>query len=269
MNVIRTNGAAFRAQNAMRQSTLQLRIAAERLSSGKRINSARGDAAGLAIATAMTSSIRGMNQAIRNAHDGVALAQTAEGALGEVVNMLQRIRELAIQSASGTYTDGDRGALQMEVAELAAQANQVIANTKFNDLTLFGSANVTVAIHTGARANDTVDITVEGFDISAATATDVSTQSGATAALDVIDDAIGALANARAVLGGGQSRLESVVNALSVNVMNLSDSRSRIEDADVPAESTALAKAQILNQASTAMLAQANQSPAGVLSLIR
>ncbi len=269
MTVINTNTAALRAQNGSRVANQSLSVAMERLSTGKRINSAKDDAAGLAIASSMTSSIRGMSQAIRNANDGISLAQTAEGALGEVTNMLQRIRELAVQSASGTYSDDDRANLQAEVAELTAQITDITTNTKFNGVTVFGTSDVTIDIQTGSASADQTTLTVTGFDLSSATGSDISTAGGATTALDDVDDALKAVATTRASLGAGQSRLESTVNNLTNNIANLSDARSRIEDADFSAETTNLAKAQILSQASTAMLAQANQSAQGVLSLLR
>jgi flagellin len=269
MTVINSNTAALRAQNGSRMANQALQTAMERLSTGKRINSAKDDAAGLAISSSMTSQIRGMGQAIRNANDGISLAQTADGALGEVTNMLQRIRELSVQSASGTYSDDDRANLQSEVTELGAQIDAIISDTKFNGVAVFGSGDVTVDIQTGSGSGDTTTLTVTGLDVSAASSADISDASGATDALDDVDDALKAVNTTRASLGAGQSRLESVVNNLSNQVTNLSDARSRIEDADFSAESTNLAKAQILSQASTAMLAQANQSASGVLSLLR
>lgn len=267
MTVINTNTAALRAQNGSRVANQALQTAMERLSTGKRINSAKDDAAGLAIANSMTSQIRGMGQAIRNANDGISFAQTADGALNEVTNMLQRIRELAVQSASGTYSDDDRANLQSEVTELGAQIDAIIADTKFNGVTVFGSSDVTVDIQTGYGSADQTTLTVTGLDVSAASGADIST--GDATVLDDVDDALKAVATTRASLGAGQSRLESVVNNLSNQVANLSDARSRIEDADFSAETTNLAKAQILSQASTAMLAQANQSQSNVLSLLR
>jgi flagellin len=269
MSVINTNTAALRAQNGSRVANQSLQTAMERLSTGKRINSAKDDAAGLAIASSMTSDIRGMSQAIRNANDGISMAQTAEGALNEVTNMLQRIRELSVQSASGTYSDDDRANLQAEVVELGAQIDDIVANTRFNGVEVFGTANVDVAIQTGANNGDTVTLSITGFDVAAATASDIGTAAGANTALTDVDAALEAVAVTRASLGAGQSRLESVVNNLTNQVTNLSDARSRIEDADFSAETTNLAKAQILSQASTAMLAQANQSQQGVLSLLR
>jgi flagellin len=274
MTVINTNLGALKAGNAATSANKLLGTAMERLSSGKRINSAKDDAAGLAIATSMTSQVRGMNQAIRNANDGIALAQTAEGALGEVTNMLQRVRELAVQSKSGTYGTDDRTNLQAEVGQLQAQIDDILTNTKFNGVTLFSKAaatDVTVTIQTGAASSDTVALTIDGVDGTKLTvaALDVSdvTKSGTT--IGNVDDALKSVNATRASLGAGQSRLESVVNNLTTNSTNLSDARSRIEDADYSAETSALAKAQILSQASTAMLAQANQSQQNVLSLLR
>jgi flagellin len=267
MTVINTNTAALRAQNGSRVANQALQSAMERLSSGKRINSAKDDAAGLAIANSMTSQIRGMGQAIRNANDGISLAQTADGALNEVTNMLQRIRELAVQSASGTYSDDDRTNLQAEVTELGAQIDSIIDNTTFNGVTVFGSSDVTVDIQTGYGSADQTTLTITGLDVSGASGADIS--GGDASVLDDVDDALKAVATTRASLGAGQSRLESVVNNLANQVANLSDARSRIEDADFSAETTNLAKAQILSQASTAMLAQANQSQQDVLNLLR
>ena len=169
MTVINTNTAALRAQNGSRVANQALQTAMERLSTGKRINSAKDDAAGLAIANSMTSQIRGMNPAIRNANDGISFAQTADGALNEVTNMLQRIRELAVQSASGTYSDDDRANLQAEVTELGAQIDTIISDTTFNGVTVFGSSDVTIDIQTGYGSADQTTLTVTGLDVSALT----------------------------------------------------------------------------------------------------
>jgi flagellin len=275
MAVINTNIGALKAANASNTANKMLGQAMERLSSGKRINSAKDDAAGLAIATTMTSQVRGMNQAIRNANDGIALAQTADGGLNEVTNMLQRVRELAVQSKSGTYQQTDRDNLQAEVTQLTSQIDDILTNTKFNGVTLFGkggsSTDVTITIQAGADSSTTIDLTVKGLDGTKidATALDVSSVTKAGTTIGNVDTALTAVNTTRASLGAGQSRLESAVNNLTNNVTNLSDARSRIEDADYSAETTALAKAQIISQASTAMLSQANQSQQNVLSLLR
>ena len=275
MTVINTNISAIRAANASNSAAKMLGTAMERLSTGKRLNSAKDDAAGMAIATSMTAQVRGMSQAIRNSNDGIALAQTAEGSLSEVTNMLQRVRELAVQSSSGTYQDAtDRTYMQAEVDELTAQIDQVITSSKFNGVQLFDGTIASVTVQTGADGADTVDLVMADLTALAASggaagSYDVSTAAGANGLLTTLDSELDTINSARASLGAGQNRLESVVNNLTNNVTNLSDARSRIEDADYSAETTAMAKAQILSQASTAMIAQANQSQQNVLSLLR
>ena len=278
MTVIGTNSSALRAANASALAGKSLSTAMERLSSGKRINSAKDDAAGLAISSQMTSQIKGMTQGIRNANDGLSLAQTAEGALGEVTNMLQRIRELAVQSASETYAASDRTNLNAEVTALKSQITNVLATTEFNGVRIFNSVAApattytaqagSIDIQAGANASDVVTITFSSLtDLAAATAVD--TAANAATAMGNVDTTLTAVATARAQLGAAQNRLDSTINSLTNNITNLSDARSRIEDADFSAETTALAKAQILSQASTAMLAQANQSQQNVLKLIQ
>jgi len=274
MSVINTNIGALKAANASAGADKALGTAMERLSTGRRINSAKDDAAGLAIASSMTSQIRGMNQGIRNANDGISMAQTAEGALNEVTNMLQRVRELAVQASSGTYQDTDRTNLQAEVDQLTAQIDQVITNSEFNGVVLFDGSTATVTIQAGANAADTVDLTMADLTSLAASggaagSYDIDDAAGASGTITSLDTELESISTARATLGAGQSRLESAVNTLTNNVTNLADARSRIEDTDYSAETTALAKAQVLSQASTAMLAQANQSQQNVLSLLR
>ena len=274
MSIINTNISSLRAQNASRLATMMQSSAMERLSSGKRINTAKDDAAGLAIASSMTASIRGMTVAIRNANDGISLAQTAEGALGEAANMLQRIRELAVQAANGTYQSTDRDNLQTEVAALQSQIEDVVTGTKFNGNTLFSAASggTSFAIQTGVNSGDTTTISVTGLDDVAAayvSTIKVDTVTNAGLAITASDSALTQVANARANLGANQNRLEATVNVLTANINNLSEARSRIEDADFSVESSNLAKAQILSQASTAMLAQANQSQQNVLSRLK
>ncbi len=275
MNVIGTNISALRATNASVSAGKMLSTSMQRLSTGSRINSAADDAAGLAISTSMTSQIRGMQQGVRNANDGISLAQTAEGALNEVTNMLQRIRELSVQSASGTYQDAtDRAYMQVEVDELTAQIDQVITNSEFNGVALFDGTTATVTVQAGANGADTVDLAMADLTTLAASggaagSYDVSTATAANTLLGTVDTELDAINNARATLGAGQNRLQSAVNNLTNVSTNLADARSRIQDTDYSAETTALAKAQILGQASTAMLAQANQSQQNVLSLLR
>jgi flagellin len=272
MSVINTNISALRAANASSRANEMLGAAMERLSTGSRINSAADDAAGLSIATGFTSDIRALNQGVRNANDGIALAQTAEGALQEVTNMLQRVRELAVQSQNGTLDAEDRGFLDTEVTELAAQIDDILSNTTFNGVTLFSTTagtDVTVDIQIDAGRSVTLTSTaIDGTNIDAA-ALDVSSVANAATAITNVDAALSDVNTARVSLGAGQNRLEAAINNLTTTSTNLADARSRIEDADYSAETTALAKAQILGQASTAMLAQANQSQQNVLSLLR
>ena len=274
MAVINTNISAIKASNASNSANKMLGSAMERLSTGKRINSARDDAAGLAIATTMTAQIRGMSQGIRNANDGISMSQTGEGALSEVANMLQRVRELGVQSKSASYQDTDRGYMQSEVTELTTQINDILTNTKFNGANLFSTTagtDLSLDIQTGSQTTDVVTLTskaINGANVTAI-ALDVSTSALAATTMNNVDLALADVAATRATFGAGQSRLESAVNNFSNNVANLSDARSRIEDTDYSSETTAMAKAQILSQASTAMLAQANQSQQNVLSLLR
>lgn len=274
MTVINTNISALKSTNASNSAERMLGVAMERLSTGKRINGAKDDAAGLAISTKMTADIRGMNQGIRNANDGIALAQTAEGALDEVSNMLQRVRELAVQSKTGTYGTDDRTYMDAEVDQLQLQIDDILTNTKFNGVTLFSKTtgtDVTVAIATGGLATDSVTLTSKGVDGTKLTATalDVTDATKAATTITNVDAVLKDVNATRASLGAGQNRLESAIANLTTNSTNLSDARSRITDADYSAETTALAKAQILSQASTAMLSQANQSKQNVLSLLR
>ena len=286
MAVINTNISAMKAANASNTANKALGTAMERLSTGKRINSAKDDAAGLAISTSMTSQIRGMSQGIRNGNDGISMAQTAEGALSEVTNMLQRVRELAVQSSNASYSAADQAKMQLEVAEMATQIVSVLDNTKFNGVALFETgatapaAGDNFAIQVGANAGDTITVnkahidktnlnttTGTGFNVAGADA--AAGRTAAQSTITNVDTALGTINSARAQLGASQNRLESAVTNLTNNVTNLGDARSRIEDTDYSTETTALAKAQILSQASSAMLSQANQSQQSVLSLLR
>ena len=276
MTVIGTNVSAMRASTASSRAEVGLSQAIERLSTGKRINSASDDAAGLAIATRMTSEVKGLNMAMRNANDGISLAQTAEGGMNEITNMLQRMRELSVQSANGTLSAGDRTNLQAEVTALIGQIGDVSGRTEFNGVKLLDGTNASIAIQTGSKAGEQVTVALSNVTAGALTdgttavsAIDISTVAGANLALSSLDAALNTVTTAQANLGASQNRLEATVSSLTDRVTNLSESRSRIQDADFSSESTQLAKFQVLSQASTAMLAQANQSQQGVLSLIR
>ena len=365
MTVIGTNISALRATNASTKASNMLATSMERLSTGKRINSAKDVAAGLAISSSMTSQIKGMNQGIRNANDGISMAQTAEGALDEVSNNLQRMRELEVQKTNGTYSDTDKANIKSEQDALAKQIANVLTNTKFNNTALFkgvtnglaansttvttatalvtstasastaaaaastaaaadAAANagdttkaaaatsaaaaaaaaaataaaavtaragmkvngdaVSVSVQAGANKSDAISLDLGGDLMGAYAqgglgaivkvstgANPVTTAADGTGSTDVLkdyDDAVALVSNRRASLGASQNQLQSAVNNLTSNATNLSDAKSRIEDTDFSAETTALAKAQILSQASTAMLSQANQSQQGVLKLL-
>ncbi len=295
MTVIGTNISALRATNASTKASGLLATSMERLSTGKRINSAKDDAAGLAISSSMTSQIKGMNQGIRNANDGISMAQTAEGALDEVTNNLQRMRELEVQKTNGTYSASDISNIKLEQDALAKQITNVLGNTTFNGVKLFdGSAGskpavigtgtqanpqtpaVTgtgkVSIQAGANATDSITLDL-GSDLTGSTGvggvvTGSTAAASSSTSLADYDTAIANVSNRRASLGASQNQLQSAVNNLTSNATNLSDAKSRIEDTDFSAETTALAKAQILSQASTAMLSQANQSQQSVLKLL-
>jgi flagellin len=281
VTVIASNTSALRATNASTMASKALSTSMERLSTGKRINSAKDDAAGLAISSSMTAQIKGMNQGIRNANDGISMAQTAEGALEEVSNMLQRMRELTVQAKNGTYSTDDIGNIDKEKLALAKQIDSVLKNTQFNGTKLFNGDTATVNIQTGANTDDKIELSLTNLDDSDALAkifTPSTTGDDAEEAalvsgddapsLEDYDDALKTISETRAGLGATQNRLESAVNNMTVGATNLSDARSRIEDTDFSTETTALAKAQILSQASTAMLSQANQSTQSVLKLL-
>lgn len=290
MTVIGTNTSALRAQNASTKASNMLATSMERLSTGKSINSSKDNAAGLAISASMTAQIKGMNQGVRNANDGISMAQTAEGALDEVSNNLQRMRELEVQKGNGTYSDTDKANIALEQNALAKQITNVLTNTQFNGVALFsGAAGApgtakSVNIQAGANTTDVISLNLGTSLAAAATGTGTSLAGGVGTVVDSTttpgtvvaagtlanyDDAISLVSNRRASLGAAQNQLQSAVNNLTSNSTNLSDAKSRIEDTDFSAETTALAKAQILSQASTAMLSQANQSQQSVLKLLQ
>lgn len=273
--IINTNIASLNAQRNMNTSQSSLNTSLQRLSSGLRINSAKDDAAGLSIATRMDAQVRGSNVAIRNANDAISYAQTADGALGNVTDALQRMRELAVQSANATNNAGDRTNLNAEFAQLQSEITRITGTTKFNgNAVLTGTANT---FQVGADTTDT--ITVTGTDLTAAAAktalaaapgtNDVTTAAKATSSVTAIDLALDEINTERATFGAVQNRFNSVVSNLQNKVENTSAAKSRITDADFAAETANLTRSQILQQAGTAMLAQANSLPNNVLSLLR
>jgi len=270
---INTNVASINTVRILDGSQKELTTSMERLSSGKRINHARDDAAGMAISSKMTSQINGMNQAVRNTNDGISMVQTADGAMEGIASKLQRMRELAVQSANGIYSSSDRAALDIEFQALDDEIGRVASSAEFNGTKLLETAssiNIQVSYAddstNGKIAVSLSAVTSSGLSISNDA---ITTQDLSSSAIGAIDDALSVVNSARAKLGATQNRLETTVTDLKNNVENLSASRSRIQDADFASETAQLAKSQILQQAGMAMLAQANQLPQQVLSLLR
>jgi flagellin len=266
---INTNIASLNAQRNLNTSQSALKTSLQRLSSGLRINSSKDDAAGLAIAEKMSSQSRGMTGAMRNANDGISVAQTAEAGLSTVSTHLQRMRELATQAASGQYDSDNRAALDKEFSALASEVSRVMDATNFNGTKLLDGGYSKVNFQIGATTGDEskIEITIESVDVSALTS--IATASDALAAMDSLDTAIDTVSNSRADLGALQSRFEGVLSQLSAAKENTDAARSRIMDADYAEETASLSRAQILQQAGTAMLAQANALPQNVLSLLQ
>ncbi len=260
--VINTNVNSLTAQRNLNKTDTGLSTALQRLSSGLRINSSIDDAAGLAVAQKMDSQIRGMTVAMRNASDGISYAQTADTALAVVSDQLQRMRELATQSLNGTITDGERSKIDTEFSALQAEAARVQGAAKINGSTVFASFTFQV----GADASDTVTGTFASVGV---TGTSVSTSGAASTALSSIDGWLGSIATNRATVGGMQSRLNFTIQYLEGARENQSAARSRIMDTDFAAETANLTRSQILQQAGTAMVSQANQLPQNVLSLLK
>jgi flagellin len=278
--VINTNTMSLNAQRNLTTTQGALATSIQRLSTGLRVNSAKDDAAGLAIAERMNAQVKGMNVAVRNANDGISLAQTAEGAMGKLGDNLQRMRELAVQSANDTNGESDRTALDAEFKQLAEENARVIANTSFNGQKLLdgsGGAGGVFSFQVGAGTTTDNQISITTTNIGSAmtdatqgtAATLGSTAETARTAMDAIDTAMTAVNSARGTLGASQSRFEAVVSNLQIASENQSAARSRIMDADFAAETAQLTRAQVLQQAGTAMLSQANQIPNNVLSLLR
>ena len=281
MSVINTNVKSLIAQNAMSVNNRSMDKAMQQLSTGKRINTAADDAAGLAIGNKMTAQIRGLNQAVRNANDGISMLQTAEGATQEITNMLQRMRELAVQAANDTYTASDRSSLNAEVESLSAEITRIADNTEWNGMKLFsglgassggiGSAGtVTLQVGIGGSAGNQFSVALGDIDSGlGVSGISLSTRSGATSALSTLDDAIASIDSSRSTFGATMNRLTYAIDNLTNISQNAQASRSRIMATDYAQATTELARSQIIQQAATAMLAQANQAPQAVLSLLR
>jgi flagellin len=286
-STINTNVASLNAQRNLAMSTTSLSTSMQRLSSGLRVNSAKDDAAGLAIAERMNAQVRGMNVGMRNANDGISMAQTAEGALGKVGDALQRMRELAVQARNSTNSDADKTSLDKEFGELAKEIQRVLGGTTFNGKSILGAQAGSLTFQVGANttANDSIDIVTSNMT----TATEITSVAGTYGSVDTsrakidssansaalatvinnIDTALDKVNSERATMGASQSRFDAVVASLQINIENQSAARSRIMDADFAIETANLSRAQILQQAGNAMVAQANQLPQQVLTLLR
>jgi flagellin len=283
--VINTNLVSLNSQRHLNGSQNDLATSMQRLSSGMRVNSAKDDAAGLQIATRMNAQARGMNVAIRNANDGISMVQTAEGALGKVTDMLQRMRELAVQAANSTNSTADRTSTNAEYLQLASEATRTLGGTQFNGQSIL-QTSVAGSFQVGANTSSTLDkisiaafnwtsvaaiTTAVGANVSTAPVGQVSGTDGsfATTAINNLDAAIDAINTQRAQFGAVQNRFENAISVLQISSENQTAARSRIMDADYAAETANMSRANILQQAGNAMVAQANQGPQSVLSLLR
>ena len=279
MTVINTNVSATLASNAIARNERAMSTAMERLSTGKRINSAADDAAGLAIASRMSSQVKGLEQAARNANDAISMTQTVEGAGKEILNILSRMKELAVQAGSCTYSDTDRDALDLEYQQLEAEITRIVSQTKWNKMELLdgsggsGAAGAFI-IQVGSDNAQAMTVSIGNLDIAAGSlislaTQDVTSQSNASAAITNIDGAFEVLATIRADYGSYMNRLAHSLNNAEVFSANMSDANSRLLDTDYAKEMTEFAKSQIVRQAGMAMLSQANAIPNQVLQLLQ
>jgi flagellin len=272
---VNTNVASLNAQRNLATNQAGLGTVFQRLSSGLRVNSAKDDAAGLAVAEGLSSLVRGNSVALRNANDGISVAQTADGALGQITNNLQRIREIAVQAANGSLNSDQRGFLQKEVDQLTAEIGRVVDGTEFNGNKLFDNSVTSISIQVGSGSAGTDSIAVGLTDLKGALNTytgssiDVTDASTAQAALGKVDTDLGVVVGARADFGAVQNRFDAVIATLQTYNENLTAARGRIVDADFAAETASLTRGQILQQASTAILAQANALPQNALTLLK
>ena len=279
MAVINTNIMSLNAQRNLSATQSALATSVQRLSTGLRVNSAKDDAAGLAIAERMNTQVRGMNVAIRNANDAISLSQTAEGTLSKINDMGQRMRELAVQAANATNNDSDRASLNQEYQALAEEVKRNLAGASFNGTKLFaGAAALTFQVGANAATTDQITINTENLAGDAKFIAvignnnkpdGIATVTAASAALGKLDDMLALVNSKRAEFGATQNRFEAVIQTLQVSAENQTAARSRIMDADFASETAALTRAQVLQQAGTSMLSQANSLPNNVLSLLR
>jgi flagellin len=276
---INTNMASLNTQRNLSSSQAALNTSIQRLSSGLRVNSAKDDAAGMAIASRMDASIRGNTVAMRNANDAISFSQTAEGALSKIGDNLQRMRELAVQAANGTNGTDDRTSLNTEFAQLQSEITRVTASTKFNGVDVLGTAAATgISFQVGDGTSSDNQISISGANLTSSTSAtaiaagataSIATGASAAAALTAIDDALKEVNTESIKHGANQNRFAAVISTLQVSVENQTAARSRIMDTDFAAETATMARGQILQQAGMAMLAQANQLPNGVMALLK
>ena len=270
---INTNVLSLTQQRNLGANQSSLGTSMQRLSSGLRVNTSKDDAAGMAIASRMETQVRGMNVAARNASDAISLVQTAEGAIGKVSDMLQRMRELSVQAANATNNTGDRGNLDSEYQQLAQEVTRTIANTRFNGKAILAGDAGTSSYQVGANSTDQVDVVTtqlnSAAEITNVTGGTISTVGAASTAMANIDSALTLVNTQRAVYGAVQNRFEAMIQVLQVNTENTAAAKGRIMDTDFAAETANLSRAQILQQAASAMVAQANSMPQQVLQLLR
>ena len=270
--VINTNIPALVAQRSLAKTSTEMATALQRLSTGLRINSSKDDAAGLAIAVRITAQIRGYDQAVRNAGDGISLAQTAEGGMDGITSSLQRMRELAVQSANYSNTTADRQAIDAEFTQLKTEIDRVATQTKFNTKALLDGTFTAADFQVGPNTGETITVAaITGLGsvaLGLTTGTNVQSVPNANAAITAIDAALNTVTSTRANIGASINRFEQTISNLRVTVESLQTSRSRVQDADFAAETAALTRLQILQQSGTAVLAQANAIPRSVLSLL-
>ena len=269
--IINHNMGAINSYNSLQTTNASVKKSTEKLSSGFRINRAGDDAAGLAISEKMRGQVSGLNQASRNAQDGISLIQTAEGALNESHAILQRMRELAVQSANDTNEDEDRDQIQLETNELVAELTRIGNQTEFNKKTLLDGSQNNIKFQIGANASQNMTLSLVDMRATALSVNGISlsSQAAADTAITTIDAAINSVSSERAKMGANQNRLEHTINNLKTSSENLQSSESRIRDVDMALEMVKYSKDQIISQAGTSMLAQANSQPQGVLSLLR
>ncbi|WP_276322423.1 flagellin [Vreelandella neptunia] len=267
---LNTNVMSLIVQNNLRGSQQSMQTAMQRLSSGLRINSAKDDPAGQAIANRMTAQIKGMTQAIRNTNDGISMVQTAEGSLNQINDNLQRIRELSVQAANGTNSSNDLASIQAEIGQRMEEIDRVAGQSNFNGIGLLNETR-SLNIQVGANAGDTIAVRFEGMNLQGLGLEGLSVLddgSGSEKPIDRVDEAIKRLDRQRSYMGAVQNRFESVIDGLNNSIVNTSAAQSRIQDADYAKEVSNLIRAQILQQAGIAMLAQANQQPQMILRLL-